>query len=991
MDTELLNWWAGLEKGHRLLILLRLGEHKHVGERGWDENTTFGPPGRMGYERGLCALIQHPKALCWLMRDTPNDDPYGETNLSNIRKQLKEKGLVEIHGKCETIIGKERRSITQSVTKIVFLSTDGREKANQLLRTAPSEPQCPPEWFLYAAVLGFSRPNYDGGKHHPLPVNLFDIRPKHNQSIYWSRIDEDKNERPSSPCAVISNYQPSDLIDLIRIHEGIHFLQGDAGSGKTQLLNRAYSLWDPPHPCSLESNTFPLKFTVFQFISQLKGDEDSSSISNIEDWLKHFNETILQLMLNQFGEGIDRSLIQKMLELEKPRIILFLDALDEINRNMRFPFMTMINQWTLETSDRSVLISTRPLVTSIRHPSNLQTVVELKEISVNWPNENESLDHWPREMRRTPLTWNIVNASKKRISDEDDEEEILDRYIDQSFEGALNRSGDRPPRKKSEIINYLERIALIHNEHRETTILTIPELQENETKEELEKLHQNILPWVNTHMQILRETSTWKYANLGEGALLSYEFVHRRIQEFLASRALAKLSDLSWLNLTYVQDPEWGWPVIRDVARRNGKELIIQRINELEEDILGHVEGLRRYLDDPTAPLHPASWPPPPSPFDTETGEHVEDLSFHSLLLQMRKRDSELFGDEGWNLGDSVFGSEQAHSDEVEDRVDQILKHAFDANSEIDWVKEFGWPVDICLPLVNSYLDLFPKNIEILENAEKVTLFADYLIRLFWQAIKPDLEPDGDAWDQYLQEHRTADMAKRLEMIKDGGIHIVKNHTQPPFKHPAPSLVKWWTEIGIILPAIDLTWMFNLPLEPDLYDVWLEELDRFSPKERLNELGWTTHLLPFLVGSKSQPGASTHRLPLPRLPMLGQSSHQKFGQLLDLLDEHQGLNRSVDRNPSLFALVDGITLDELLHYSEKSNKIGLIKKHMQSRPFCPEPVKRGELFQEDRTCNPATRYHVEDNWFRNAWCHSRFEPGNLPLLVDYPWFEELWG
>ena len=85
MDTELLNWWAGLEKGHRLLILLRLGEHKHVGERGWDENTTFGPPGRMGYERGLCALIQHPKALCWLMRDTPNDDPYGETNLSNIR------------------------------------------------------------------------------------------------------------------------------------------------------------------------------------------------------------------------------------------------------------------------------------------------------------------------------------------------------------------------------------------------------------------------------------------------------------------------------------------------------------------------------------------------------------------------------------------------------------------------------------------------------------------------------------------------------------------------------------------------------------------------------------------------------------------------------------------------------------------------------------------------------------------------------------------
>ena len=69
----------------------------------------------------------------------------------------------------------------------------------------------------------------------------------------------------------------------------------------------------------------------------------------------------------------------------------------------------------------------------------------------------------------------------------------------------------------------------------------------------------------------------------------------------------------------------------------------------------------------------------------------------------------------------------------------------------------------------------------------------------------------------------------------------------------------------------------------------------------------------------------------------------------------------------------------------------LLKNHMRSKPFCPKPVKEGELFSDGETRNSSTRYHVEENWFRNAWCHSRFEPGNLPLLTNYPWFEELWG
>ena len=54
-------------------------------------------------------------------------------------------------------------------------------------------------------------------------------------------------------------------------------------------------------------------------------------------------------------------------------------------------------------------------------------------------------------------------------------------------------------------------------------------------------------------------------------------------------------------------------------------------------------------------------------------------------------------------------------------------------------------------------------------------------------------------------------MSDRVEVIDDMvNIHMIKNAIQPPFKHPAPSLVKFWTEIGLVFPAIELTWMFDL-------------------------------------------------------------------------------------------------------------------------------------------------------------------------------------
>ena len=43
---------------------------------------------------------------------------------------------------------------------------------------------------------------------------------------------------------------------------------------------------------------------------------------------------------------------------------------------LRPQLMLLVNLWTLDNTDSSVLISTRPLVTSIRHPSNLQTAID---------------------------------------------------------------------------------------------------------------------------------------------------------------------------------------------------------------------------------------------------------------------------------------------------------------------------------------------------------------------------------------------------------------------------------------------------------------------------------------------------------------------------------------------------------------------------------------------------------------------------------------
>ena len=42
--------------------------------------------------------------------------------------------------------------------------------------------------------------------------------------------------------------------------------------------------------------------------------------------------------------------------------------------------------------------------------------------------------------------------------------------------------------------------------------------------------------------------------------------------------------------------------------------------------------------------------------FDSQTGENIVDLSLHTILLKTGKKEHQKFGDEGWNIGESVFG-----------------------------------------------------------------------------------------------------------------------------------------------------------------------------------------------------------------------------------------------------------------------------------------------------------------------------------------------
>ena len=93
-------------------------------------------------------------------------------------------------------------------------------------------------------------------------------------------------------------------------------------------------------------------------------------------------------------------------------------------------------------------------------------------------------------------------------------------------------------------------------------------------------------------------------------------------------------------------------------------------------------------------------------------------------------------------------------------------------------------------------------------------------------------------------------------------------------------------------------------------------------------------------------------------------------------------------------------LDELLDYATKHNKLEILQNHLKSNPEKHQPAERGEIPKEQApmlsltkdggTVSSEIEYHAEKNWFLNAWCRSKFVPGYLPLLKDYPWFEELW-
>ena len=102
------------------------------------------------------------------------------------------------------------------------------------------------------------------------------------------------------------------------------------------------------------------------------------SLTYTDEPLKHVDKRLFA-NAESVSEGIDQGLL-KIIGTGKTTSNLFLDALDEIKMSLRPSFMLLVNLWTLDNPNSSVLISTRPLVTSIRYPTNLQTVIELREM-----------------------------------------------------------------------------------------------------------------------------------------------------------------------------------------------------------------------------------------------------------------------------------------------------------------------------------------------------------------------------------------------------------------------------------------------------------------------------------------------------------------------------------------------------------------------------------------------------------------------------------
>lgn len=985
-------------------------------------------------ERNLCHLGQHPQCLRWLLRENIESGPVGLNNVGNWAKDLEKKDLISREKNEDTLIFGKKQVLGKTNSKIAYLTAAGIKHYCKIVEQQTLSLELIPDWFLFMCLDENLSSPVENTNHFPLPVSIRDFRPINRETFETDELGDEKRVRKGFILNKISNFSYSDLSRLLREERGIHLLIGGAGSGKTQLLESASNAWYMPHVTDNNSAVLHVTFSCRKYAEHLieretppedeeefeqwcKRDshhyppepdtpddaewenyERERSRINLELTVKGLEDYIFENYVQHLPNTTSKEMPLEMIREANPELAIFADGLDEISNEFRNRILNQLNSLLEKNPMHRVLIASRPIQTPEQFQPELQTLIQLVELPINWPSKDlgPQILEWPKRLERTPLTWMLVNSTKEKTSEGASEAEILDQYLDDCMENALARK--KPPLSKKKMWNILRETALLQCEIGMREFCEIPG---GFYDEDVVKDWNKTCTWAYLNMQIIQEVPGWRISGFEHMTVAeeTCQFSHRRIQEYLASQSFSNLDGFfEWFDYQKMQNPDWCWPVVRDVMLRyNARQKIIQHLSDLDEDILGHLQGLINYLNGQNDQMLPLGIP-----------------ENHTKLKMKMALDT---------IGnDSVHEYPQSDSEESKTKVESIIavlttidKHgSSDPELGVNWEKNFGLIPTFVKSLTHRLLEL--ENRKMIRNIrdkqpKRSFRFWEYYTKLLWICKKPaakELDESAKPFEESFlkfnwnleewiapwedaRSFTTIDMEPKNEVLI--GTHRMNKENPVPFEGYGQQLMHFLNELGLPVHALEISWMFGFEIPTYTFNRWLRIFNIDSHQKiiydndsSLHGLGWVVNLCrsirtDLILDNGIHPRTRHPRFKHQKLFSTIPNAPNSPSEILDMMENPAPVIGKITIN----ACSSRFELREMLVAAEESNRIELLKKWLFQKPdFYFEPEEIGGF----PTGVLSNQYR---NHFLEHWCLSPYMQGELPSLKDYPWFEELWG